>query len=289
MAHGKRKKGPAQGASSSKASKREKKAAKAATTATTSAVSSGSTFKVDGTLLVTVFLLVFGTKDVLKDKWFTADDICKLLPKLDSRLRGHEDKCTPRMFTNALNKRGGDSFVRYGLGNADGVYSNRHIFNVDDGSGKIVQRQKYCYLITQPKTQCPDPPTAFGFTVANIKDLPLMIEATAAATTNNNAATMTTLASPSNNNNNNNGAFVSPSQPPQVKQSDILRQQSYWHSPEAFIMFMPNAHELDMDDYDDIQETVLAEIDNRIDACKKGVHHWIGCYETEKRSNSKGT
>lgn len=158
------------------------------------------------------------------------------------------------------------------------VFSNHH--EIADKDNAKSRQQIYCYLATKLNKRCPDEPPKFGFKAVKALDIdtnritPRTAEADPMNTTNSmvtpptsNAAPPSSVATTPQNNPTEALEFGNtPNQNPQPaepkpKKSEILRQrqQSYFHSKEAFNLFMPAGSPSDIEDCDDVEKAVLPQ------------------------------
>ena len=76
--------------------------------------------------LLKAFRHVIGSVPSLRAKWFTAEHLCKILPRYWGPLKDNADQITTGKFTRAMNVDtafGGPSVLRdYTVGNIDGVF-----------------------------------------------------------------------------------------------------------------------------------------------------------------------
>ena len=128
--------------------------------------------------LLQAFRHVIGSVPSLRDKWFTAEDWCKILPRYWGPLKDNVDQITTRKFTRAMNVDtafGGPSVLRdYTVGNIHGVFYNPYNFGTF---------RTFCYLFTDRNKPCPNPPMQCGFCPYNIDDIRSTPRLTAAVTT----------------------------------------------------------------------------------------------------------
>ena len=232
-------------------------------------VSTGSTFQLRSEQILSAFQQIQNNCDDVHDRWYSAADWCQILRGKSSFINSCGDSLSSRKLTCALNKgyRGGIQ------NNIHGVYSNQF------GSNKA-----WFYLVTTPGAPCPNPPSATALCIsrytpprtrAQIAQTPVLspAESTPARPPHSSAInapsiTPTSDASPS----------PTAATPTELTYSAAeLREHDYFHSTEAFYLFMPAG--FDPEDFDHLhinarRNIVIQTIQKRIKALEGGISEW---------------
>ena len=180
------------------------------------------------------------------DQWFTSEHYVTILKRFWKGLDGLNSSAIVRAFNSKKSPFGGeDSMKNYIGGNEFGVYANKIYIAGDKASGEK-GRKMWCYLITQKPT-CPFPPDSRDFHL-HLGNPDLISDRVLRAMTD------------SSQNNNNSGTQQQQQQQPQQQQqqeqqqqqqqeqqpqqqrprpSERLAQENFFHSGEAWKLFMP--------------------------------------------------
>ena len=287
---------------------RKKKKGSAPATVIAEAVSVGASFKLTPNHITNAFKLVRDQVEELHGKWYSADDWCAILLHHTSFFNTCASQLIPNRLARALNSEtafGGPASLELYTSNECGVYLNRH------------GQYKVCYYqVIKPGNACinaPRPNGVFHFdtfqrpAVANPMTIPTTPHRSSSQTTNTSqtaapAADTTNphiITSPSTTNP---ITVTSPSprssiSPPVPTVSPTthnkhnnhsaaeLRAQSWFHSTEAFKLFVPRG--CDIEDNDDVEAAVTSAIKNRIKALESGLSgDW---WTVVKNGNKKHT
>ena len=292
---------------STKKTQRGKKRKKVSTTttATSEAVRTGASFVLTQKHFIDAIKTVKEHAPMYHDHWFSSNDWAKILRECDTVLRSaEEDEITSRKVVSAFSHAafGGQSTMIEYNKKGMGIYADRY------GTSK-----EWHYMITT-RDKCFNPPQTNFLDVTKLSNL---------KTADNNANSSTTTTTPPavpyvppkpvTEGNNTPPQTHTPTQPPsenvaavslsfdkspndtqnqQTKQpeqkklrSEELRNQTYWHSEEAFELFMPKG--LDSEDYEEStrDRVVISAIHNRIKESERGIHEWWEVVENGKEKD----
>ena len=253
--------------------KANNKANNAVVTPVIEAVSTGGSSKCTPKQIVAALRHILVALPRYHDLWFTSEDYVSILKQ---NYRGL-DGLTTTNFTRAINSDatrpfgGRDNMKNYSGGNEFGVYANE----IEASSvGKKTRQRIWCYLLTKKPT-CPKPPTPRNFELTDLQSL-----------SNKPSRVRPPVMMDTSQNNNSSSAQQQqqqeqpqqqqqPQQQPQLllRPSEQLAQQNYFHSPEAWKLFMPKgAQKPNFNASCDI--IVRNFIEARIAVLREGITNW---------------